>query len=169
MGVYATTTSIPDLIPNFLSGNTTTSDTQGTQQFSKHIDRAEATIDGFISTIYPLPFITGTTTTNVPPLIRTLTEDIACYYALRSAYTQDGASKNPFYEAYKVAMDTLKEINQGKIKLVDTAGSLIATQATNRYLSNTDTYTPIFGKDDPKEWGRDPDEILDQENARANT
>jgi len=165
MGLYATTTSLSELVPNFLRQNTTTSDTAGTSMFSRHIDRAESVVNSAVSRLYSLPFITGTTTTNVPPILRTLSEDIACYYALRSAYTQDGASKNPYVDAYKVAMDTLNDIADGKIKLADTLGSLVAVRPT-RYLSDKEGYTPIFGLDDPNEWKRDEDEITDQEAAR---
>lgn len=160
MGSYATTTSISDLIPNYLNGNTTSSDSAGTEQFSKHIDRAEATVNAYVSRLYPLPFV------KVPPILITLTEDISCFYALRSAYTQDGMSKNPFYLDYKTSMDTLDKIAKGEIKLVDTSGSLIATQATNRYLSNTEGQTPIFGKDDPQEWKRSQAEIDQTDAAR---
>jgi phage gp36-like protein len=159
MGSYATTTSLSELIPNFLRQNTTTSDANGTSMFSRHIDRAESVINSSVSRLYSLPFA------NVPPILRTLTEDIACYYALRSAYTQDGASKNPYVDAYKVAMDSLDDIAQGKIKLADTSGSLVAVR-TSRYLSDKEGYTPIFGLDDQNEWKRDSNEVSDQEAAR---
>lgn len=161
MGAYATTTSLSELMPNYLAGNTTTSDTSATNQFSRHIDRAESTVQAYVARLYSMPF------SPVPPVIRTLSEDIACYYALRSSFTQDGMSKNPFYEAYKVAMETLEKISKGEIKLADTAGSLLATQASNRYLSSTEGYTPIFGRDDPTDWQRDQNEIDDQEAARG--
>ena len=57
------------------------------------------------------------------------------------------------------ALEKMNLIRDGKIKLVDTAGSLIATQATNRYLTNTGNQTPIFMKDSPQHWKRDEDEI----------
>ena len=49
MGKYATTTSIPNLLPQFLAGNTSASDTAGTALFSKHIDRAESRVDSCIT------------------------------------------------------------------------------------------------------------------------
>lgn len=165
MGNYATTTSLSELIPNFLRQNTTTSDAAGTSMFSRHITRAESVIDSAISRLYTLPFITGTTTTNVPPILRTLAEDIACYYALRSSYTQDGASKNPYVDSYKTALDTLEDLASGKIKLADTSGSLLAVRAS-RYLSDKEGYTPIFGLDNQKQWKRDEQEEADQEAAR---
>ena len=165
MGSYATTTSLSELIPNFLKQNTTTSDAAGTAMFSRHIDRAESVINSAISRLYSLPFITGTTTTNVPPILRTLAEDIACYYALRSAYTQDGASKNPYLDAYKTALDQLEDLAEGEIKLADTSGSLVAVRSS-RYLSDKEGYTPVFGLDDQDQWKRDGDEITGQEAAR---
>jgi phage gp36-like protein len=166
MGDYATTSSLSELIPNFLRQNTTTSDTAGTSMFARHVLRAESVVNAYVSKLYALPFIVGTTTTNVPPVLRTLSEDIACYYALRSAFTQDGQSKNPYYEAYKGAMDTLESIAEGETILVNTSGSFIATQSTNRYLSSTEGQTPIFGLDEPTEWGRSQEEIDAQSAAR---
>jgi phage gp36-like protein len=160
MGSYATTTSLSELIPNFLRQNTTTSDTAGTSMFSRHIDRAESVINSAVCRLYPLPFV------NIPPILRTYAEDIACYYALRSAYTQDGASKNPYMDAYKIAVDSLADIADGKIKLADTSGSLVAVR-TSRYLSDKEGYTPVFGLDDQDEWKRDPNEVSDQEAARG--
>ena len=166
MGSYATTTSISELIPNFLSGNTTSSDTAGTSIFSRHIDRAEGIVNGCVTARYSLPFITATTTTNVPPILRTITEDLACYFALRGAYTQDGQNKNAYYTDYKTAMETLDGIKNGTVKLAYTDGSLVPTVSTNRFLSSTEGYTPVFGLDDPRVWKRDSDEIDDQEDAR---
>lgn len=159
MGSYATTTSLSELIPNFLRQNTTTSDTAGTALFSRHIDRAESVVNSKVSRLYSLPF------TEVPPILRTITEDIACYYSLRGVYTQDGVDNNPHAKSYKDAMDMLDEIAEGTIKLADTSGSLVAVKAA-RYLSDKSGYTPIAGLDDQDQWKRDSDEISDQAAAR---
>lgn len=167
MGSYATTTSLSELVPFFLIGNTTSSDTAGTNIFSRHIDRAEGVINSYVTARYSLPFIIGTTTTNVPPLLRTLSEDIACYYLMRGAYTQDGQNRNEYITEYKLAMETLDLIKEGEIKLSYTDGSMVPTLSNTRVLASSEDYTPIFGLDDPANWARDEDEIDDQESARA--
>lgn len=161
MGRYATTTSISDLIPNFLIGNTTTSDTAGTAMFSKHIDRAEGIVNTYVSARYSLPF------TTVPPVLITLSEDLACYFAVRSAYTQDGQNKNQYYPEYKWAMEQLDSIRKGEIKLTLTDGSEVTGDTSNRYISSTENYTPVFGIDNPENWKVDPDLIDDQRDARS--
>lgn len=166
MGDYATTTSISNLLPNWLKGNTTTSDAPGTSVFSTHITRAESLVNAAVSVRYSLPFIVGTTTTNVPPLLRTLSEDIACGYALRGSFAQDGASRNEYPESYFAALDMLKMIQSGQIVLTDTGGSVISTRANARIISSSENYTPVFGLDEPTDWQRDSDEIADQESAR---
>lgn len=47
MGEYATTTSISELAPQLLSGNTSTSDAPGVAMFSRHIDRAEGVVKSY--------------------------------------------------------------------------------------------------------------------------
>jgi len=99
-------------------------------------------------------------------MVRTVTEDIACYYAVRSSYTQDGQNRNQYYTEYKTAMDILDQIKDGLLKLALTDGSLVPTNSNNRFLSSSEGYTPIFGNDEPREWKRDEDEIDDQFEAR---
>jgi len=161
MGAYATTTSLPQLMPFFLKQNTTTADADGVAIFAKHIDRAEGVVNAAVTAKYSLPI------TPTPPILITLTEDIACYYATRGAYTQDGQNKNEYMTEYKSAMDILKQIIKGDIKLSLTDGSLVPVNSSSRFLASTENYTPIFGLDDPTEWQRDPNEIDDQARARA--
>src|SRR4051812_26528501 len=112
MGRYATTTSLALLLPGYAEGDTTTVDEVAKNRFSKHIDRAESIVDAAIGRRYSLPFVSegDTTTTNVPPVIRTITEDIATYYAMRGSFSQDGKIKNPYLDDYKSAMDMLEQI-----------------------------------------------------------
>lgn len=160
MGSYATTTSLSELFPGFLSGNTTTSDTAGANQFSRHIDRAESVVNSYLTARYSLPF------TTVPPILRTISEDLALYFLVRSAYTQDGQNKNQYHDEYKWAMTQLDKIGKGEIKLALTDGSIVAPNTAARIISSDTNYTRIFGKDDPDQWKRDDDEITDTSNAR---
>lgn len=161
MGSYATTTSISTLIPGFLRGNTTTSDTAGVAIFSAHVDRAEGLVNSYVAARYALPL------SPVPPLLRTLTEDIACYYAFRGALSQDGQRKNTYIEEYKQALSVLDDLKKGDVRLAYTDGSLVPVASSSRFLSSSEGYTPVFGKDDPEQWGVDSDESDDLEDARA--
>lgn len=152
MGAYVTTTSISILLPNYLKGNTTTSDTAGTAAFGYHATRAEGVVNSYLTQLYSLPFA------SVPQIIKTIAEDLTCYFAIRAAQTPDGQSKNPFYESYKTGIETLEKVRDGVVKLTDDSGNVIAVKATNRFLSSTDGYTPIFNLDDPKNWSLDKDQ-----------
>ena len=166
MGLYATTSSISELLPNFLRGNTTTSDTAGVNLFSRHIDRAEGVVNSYIRARYSLPFITATTTTNVPPIIRTLTEDITCWYTARASYAQDSQLRQEYLDTFKGAMETLGEIRDGELKLAQTAGTAATVLSANRMLSSTEGYQSTFDMDKPSAWEVDPD-YLDTEVNRG--
>lgn len=163
MGRYATTTSISELAPMFLRGNTTTSDTAGAALFSRHIDRAEDAINGHLAARYATPFSVG----SVPPLVKTWAEDIATYYAMRATYTQDGNIRQDYVDAFKRAEDQLIAAANGDITLILSDGSLAPTRSTTRILSSTEGYTPIFGRDDSDQWKRDADEVTDTEADRG--
>ena len=160
MGAYATVTSFSLLLPNVLKGNTTTSDTFGTAMLSSHIDRAENTVNAYLSTRYTLPF------TSVPPIIRTLSEDIACYYFIRASYVQDGQRKNEYQDSFKIAITTLENIRDGKTQLVLTDGTMVNPMSSNRYLSSTKDYAPTFDLDSPRAWRTDYNRLEDIEEGR---
>ena len=167
MGDYATTSSISELVPGYLVGNTSTSDTAGVAVFSRHIDRAEGMVKSFASARYDVSaFRVGTTTTNVPPMLRTLAEDIASWYAIRGSYVQDGGRKQEYLSSFEIAADTLKDLRDGKIKLAYTDGSEVPPRSA-RFLSSTDGYTPVFGLDAPESWAVDEDQLDDMSSARS--
>lgn len=160
MGDYATTTSISELLPQLLSGNTTTSDATTTNMFSRHIDRAEDIVTSFVGARYDVSvFIIGTTTTNLPPLMRTLTEDLACWFSIRGAYVQDGGRRQEYLDDYNSAKKMLEEIRDGKTKLMYSNGSAVPG-ISNRFLSSTE-YAPVFNLDEDTNWEVDPDQIDD--------
>ena len=166
MGDFATTTSISELLPRTLVGNSTTSDTAGANIFSRHIDRAENTVRAMIGVRYDVSaFRVGTTTTNVPPLIRTLTEDMASYYFLRGNFAQDGGIRQEYFDDFKNAQKTLEEIREGKQALLYTDGTEVAPRSSARYLTNTD-YSHIFNLDDPSAWAVDVDQESDIDGTR---
>lgn len=149
MGRYATSSSIPLLMPYFLAGNTSASDTAGVDIWSTACDRAEAEVNGAIVARYdPSTWTSGA----IPPLIVKLSQDLACLYAIKSAVTQDAQIKNVNIADWEKAADSLKEIEQGVKKLAYTDGSLVPTRSSSRFLSSTMGYSHIFAMDKEQNW-----------------
>jgi phage gp36-like protein len=159
MGDYATTTSFPQLLPYILQGNSV-SDATGVAIIAAHITRAEGVVKAYVANRYSLPFAV------VPPILRTLSEDLASYYTIRASYVQDGERKNEFLPSYKDAMSMLEQIRDGKMPLALTDGSMVSQNANSRYKSSTEQYSPIFNLDSEEAWDADPDQISDITSGR---
>jgi len=94
--------------------------------------------------------MSGYTLTTAPPLLKTITEDIASYFVYRSEFSSDNQNFNEWTDKFNDAMAILNELRDGTFDLVDTAGALIASRSTsteNLVTSNTKSYTPTFGED----------------------
>lgn len=166
MGSYATTTSISELLPQYLAGNTTTSDTAGTNIFSRHVDRAEGIVTTYIASRYdPSAFVVSTTTTNVPPIVRALSEDLASWWSIRGTILQGTPLGQEREAAYKRAWEVLDELKKGEINLTYTTGSSVPARAA-RFRSSTDGYSHIFHLDDPRNWKVDRDQVDDIADTR---
>jgi len=150
MGLYATTTSFTNLIPNLLAGNST-ADSAGVDALNAHITRAESVVNSYNSSRYSLPF------TTVPPLVRTLSEDLASYFHIRGVSVQDGQRDNPWYTSYKLALEMLKDIKDGGMGLSLTDGSVLSPNSSSKFLSSTDGYAQTFNLDAPENWDVDSD------------
>lgn len=168
MGKYATTTSgitgssrISELLPGYLVGNTSASDTVGVNIFSQHLERTEGVVDSYISARYDVGALT---TTAIPMLLRVVSEDIASWMAIRGTVLQNGPIGSERKQAFERAWDELKALNKGDLKLVLTNGTEVATR-TSRWLTSTD-YTPVFDLDTASSWGVDPDQADDIADAR---
>lgn len=149
MGRYATSTSIPQLMPNFLVGNSSASDTAGVDIWSTACDRAEAEVNAAVVARYdPSTWTSGA----IPPLVVKLSQDLACLYAIKSAVTQDSQIKNANIADWEKASDSLGRIEAGQIKLAYTDGSLVPTRSSSRFLSSTMGFNHIFGMDKEKNW-----------------
>lgn len=166
MGRYVTTTSLPVLMPQFLLGNTSTSDTAGVDVFSTAIDYAEGEINSILVNKYDPSSWTTTGSPGIPPMVRAMAADLACYRAARSISVQDAQIRNLNLENYKPVLELLANLRDGKVKLAYTDGSLVPSRTTNRFLSSTENYAQVFGLDSETAWARDPDEVSDQSSAR---
>ena len=120
-----------------------------------HIRRADGLINGKCARRYALPF------TTVPPFIRTLAEDIVCYYVYRTMFTGDAQNKSEYLSELKDdALADLNAIMQGDIDLVDTNGSAIPVltdELEDKVNSNTIDAQPFFDIDEPLDWEFDKD------------
>jgi len=159
MGIYATTTSFTSLIPNILASNST-ADSAGVDALSAHITRAESIVNSYVSARYSLPF------TTVPPIVRTLSEDIASFFHIRGVSVQDGQRDNPWYLSYKLALEMLQDIKDGKVQMSLTDGSALSPASTSRFISNTESYAQTFNLDSPESWELDSTRADDIEDGR---
>lgn len=163
---YVTTTSIPVLMPSFLQGNTSASDTAGVDIFSNAADYAEGELNAALVARYDPSSWTTTGSPGIPPMVRGIAADMACFYAIRNTGVQDSQVRNLSLDSYEKVFDKLALLREGSLALAYTDGSLVPTRSSGRMLSSTEGYTPIFGLDTETAWERDPDEVDDQSSAR---
>ena len=135
-----------------MSGNSTGSDPDTALLLDTHIIRAESIVNGYLISRYSLPFAT------VPPYVRTLTEDVTAFYAIRGAFVQNGQLANNTDEKYKLALEPLEMLRDGDVGLTLTDSSLAPTRGS-RYLSSTKDFTPIVQLDTDTSWHVDPDQL----------
>jgi len=83
-----------------------------------HITRAENIINGKIGAKYTVPFTAG----SIPPLINTICTDIACYYVMRTLFTEDSENVNEWVSIFKEHIKTLDQIRKGDVVIFDTSG-----------------------------------------------
>lgn len=160
MGSYVSTTSFSMMLPGFLKGNTTTSDTEGTAFMSRQVDLAEGKVNAAIASRYD---ITGFSA--IPPLLSKLTEDIAIYNILKkSGYRAN--NRNEYTDDFRSAEETLKALTDGEMQLTYTNGSMVTSLASSRLLSNTKDYHDIFNLDDETNWDVDSTRLDDISDTR---
>lgn len=156
---YSSATSILLIFPGLANTSTVTN------VITRHITRADALIDSKISKRYSVPI------SPTPPLLGSLSEDISVYYTYRSFYTSDNSNRTEYFaELRDHAIATLDEIREGKIDIVNTAGSLITErdeESTTGILdSTTKDYQPFFDVDDELDWKFDADRLDDVADKR---
>jgi phage gp36-like protein len=91
------------------------------------IELSEAEIDSFCASRFKLPFTNQTTgVEETPPLIRSLTKQLVEFYFFED---QDRASETRD-RIHRRVLDILKDLRNGKQKLVDTDGTPIRFDST---------------------------------------
>ena len=126
---------------------------------TSHVRRAESLVMGKASRRYDL---SGYTITTAPPLLKSITDDIASYYTYRSEFSSDNQNFNEWTDKFNDAMNILDEIMDGKFDIVNTAGSVITERSTSAdtfIKSTTESFTPTFGEDSVTAWSVDSDKI----------
>lgn len=163
MGNYATTSSISLIVPNFLDGNTTTSDAEGTAIFAKAITRAEDDINSILGARFSTPFTAG----SIPPAVITWTEDWATYLALRATAVQDGQLAQVYLDDYKETRALVVSTANGGAALIMSDGSDAPVKAVSRFRSTSKEWFPIFQRDSSRITRRDSDEKSDTRTGRG--
>jgi hypothetical protein len=116
---------------------------------------AENEIKKWIGKRYDLSDTTYFSSSTVaPPILRTLTQDLAIGYMYESSArgSKEGYARADRY--IKRVMDNLKNIQDGTVALVDTTGTLVPESADIEWkvYENTSSYAPTFNEDSPKSW-----------------
>jgi len=162
---YSTATSLLIILPGLPQTSTSAGYTSTVEIVDKHILRADNTINGKVSIRYDVSAFSS----DVPPLLKTLSEDIASFYSFRSFYGGDNQNINEWIEKYQEALNFLDEIRDAKIDLVDENGNVIPerdTTASTVISSNTKDYQSTFDEDDVLNWKTDQDKLTTIEDNR---
>lgn len=149
MGTYATTTGITP----FLVGSN--ANTATTAMISLCIGWAENEVNKRLSRRYDVSAFA----TSVPPVVQTLTEQIAIAYFHYHNSRGSKESISRYKELIKIPMENLSELACGKAGLVDSSGDLIAVRSSRLALSSTIDYTPTFAEDKDLNWKVDKDKL----------
>ena len=134
---------------------------------NKCIDQSEAEVNKYVSKRYDISAFQNTTTA-VPPLVRSLTEQLTTAFFYRYSDRGGEFPDTRPKEIRKEALENLKLISEYKMDLVNTAGSVIADMSNTAYrcLSSTDGYVDTFAEDDPTNWQVDQDKLDDIDDER---
>lgn len=164
---YSTNTSILLLLPGLQQTTTEAGYTETSALIASHVARADTVINAKIAKRYD---VSGFNTTgSVPPMLKTISEDMASYYSYRSLYSSDNQNFNEWTDKFKEAMELLDEIRDGDIDLVNTTGSVIQerTSATlDKIIANNENHQTFFDIDDPLDWDFDEDRKDEVKDAR---
>ena len=163
---YSTVSSILTLFPNLPQTTTANGYSVTAAVILPHISRADNVINGKISGRYDVKNFT----VSVPPLLKTISEDITSYFSFRSFYSSDSQNVNEWTDRFKEAVEILNEIRDGDVDLVDSIGDVIgereATSTDGMVDSNTIDTQSFFDVDDPTSWKFDDDMISTVEGRR---
>lgn len=166
MSYTDTYTSILLLLPGLPQTSTDAKFTETVNLINSHRIRADNIINSTIAKRYD---VTQFTSTSIPPLLKTIAEDITAYMTFISLYSADNQNRNEWIEKYETALDTLKKIRDGELDLVDSSGNIISerkSSTTDWVSSSTEEYTTFFNIDSATNWAFDTDLLNDVSDER---
>ncbi len=164
---YSTNTTILTLLPGMPQTSTSNGYTATTTLIDEHINRADNVINAKIAQRYAVGSFN--TSGSVPPLLKTISEDIASYFTFRSEFGGDNQNDNEWTDKFKDAIELLDQLREGDIDLVNTTGSIIderTTSAVDIISSTHIDYQPFFDEDSVTSWKVDDDKISSIEDNR---
>jgi len=125
-----------------------------------YISKAEAEIHAWLSKKYTVPF----TSSNIPPLIKSIAQDLSMYYLLRRIYTQNKKDLNPWVDEWKYARDMLKSLAEGDLLLTGNSGEVIDARTDQMQIwSNTTNYKPTMDNRAAESQRVNPDRLEDEQ------
>ena len=165
MPTYTDPTTVVSEFPIFPQTTSVSRYTETVSLISEKIDRSESVINSYIARRYSVPFPTGA----VPPMIETITINLAAYYTLQAKFTKDSHNTNEWViDLYDKAIKDLELIRNRDIDLVNTAGAIIADKtADSRITSNTENYAPAPDLDPVTSWSISSSRLDDIASERA--
>ena len=133
MPSYTTTTAIENILPSSLPAAITAADK------TAWVEDASAIVDSSVGPKFPMLSTNQkfADSTSSPALIELCTRWLGAYFGflrLREISTSDSEPKQAG-KYYKLAMDTLKAIREGKLDIYDAAGADLAS-AEQAYITN---------------------------------
>lgn len=162
---YSTSTTITLLLPGLPQTTSAAGHSTTIAIIEQHITRADNIINGMIAQRYNVSGFT----TSVPPLLKTISEDITSYFSYRSFFSGDNQNFNEWTDEYKAAMESLKKIREGDLDLVNSTGSLlpeVESSSVDRIESTTQDYQPFFDEDGVTDWAVDDDKLTNIKDNR---
>jgi phage gp36-like protein len=160
---YSTTTSLEILLVGV------TFDTATTSLVSQCITDAENEVDKYLSKRYDMADYMAMSLTALPPLLKTLTNQIAMGYYYQNSARGGKDSLDFGDKIIKRATENLILIQERKADLLNVNMEPVAEASTAGYkmVSNTTNYTPTFNVDDPLKWKQDQDQLDDADTERG--
>lgn len=165
--MYSDFNSILDILPGMPQTTTSGGYTATSVMINSHIVRADNIINSKIANRYNVSVFNSIG--SAPPLLISLSEDIASYYTYRSQFSSDNQNVNEWIDKFKDAIEMLDMIRNGEMDLVNSVGSIIGeiTDPTvDLVSSNTEDFQSFFDEDDSLSWKVDEDKKDEIDDAR---
>jgi len=157
MSTYTTQSKVLLTLPSVGSVSTV-----GSADIAHYMDRVDNVINAKLSKRYTIP-VSGA------PILETIATDLTVYELLaKRIFVRNTSKDSPWLKEYKIAMDLLNEISEGKIELFDSSGATISAKSTGAgsVWSNNSGYTPTFQEDQFENQTIDSDKLDDIEDDR---